>query len=362
MRLESGKTRALLTLTLVLAVAYLLGGQAGAQIHRITAIGSGSTRAEALTNAYRNAVEEAIGSYVHSNTIVENYVLIKDKIVSSSAGYIKNSQVLHELVQDGIYSVKVECEVEGGTLKKDLIAHDIHVIDGEELYAKIRTAEQGHADILKQVKAEIEFHDMIYPIDFAKVFCRHDVLYDRGDVYIKIYDIYVDVDEQKVALLEKWNNIVEESNQSRRTEPFYQGGPTYMYRFPKLLRPLFKKYCYPPLCDDEYMSLTYVACNEKGEIVGTMNYPFKKNDMLSTNNRSLTTQLLQDFSWKEHWKDDPYSITMKIPLQVIKQTKYFEFYLTPTGSSSLEHSSKSSRRWKRHFDILRRTRSKALRF
>jgi hypothetical protein len=294
--------------------------------------------------------------------MVENYVLIKDKIISCSAGYIKNSRIVHELVQDGIYNVKVECEVEGGALKKDLISHDIHVIDGEELYAKIRAAEQSHADILEQVKAEMEFHDMIYPIDFAKVYCRHDVVYKRGDVYIKIYDISVDVDEDKVALLKKWINIVEESDQFRRTEPNYKGGATYIYGFPKVLRPLFKKYYYPPLYDDKYLAITYVACNESGDIVGTMNYPFKKNDMLRAHNRSFTPHLLQDFRWELRWRDDPYSIRMKIPLQVLKETKYFEFYLTPSDSGSLEYSSKSDRRWKRHFDILRRTRSKALRF
>ncbi len=62
----------------------------------ITVIGEGGTRQAAINNAIRNAVEEALGTYITSSTQVGQGKLIYDRITSASAGYVKSYKVLAE--------------------------------------------------------------------------------------------------------------------------------------------------------------------------------------------------------------------------------------------------------------------------
>jgi len=62
----------------------------------VTAIGEGGTRQAAINNAIRNAVEEALGTYVTSSSQVGQGKLIYDRISSASSGYVKSYKVLAE--------------------------------------------------------------------------------------------------------------------------------------------------------------------------------------------------------------------------------------------------------------------------
>lgn len=78
-------------------------------------------REKALDEAKRAAVEKAVGTTIESRTAVEDFQVVKDQILSRSAGYLKNINILEENKTDlGTYEVKIEAEVEIPALVDDL--------------------------------------------------------------------------------------------------------------------------------------------------------------------------------------------------------------------------------------------------
>ena len=78
----------------------------------VTSIGAGSTAQEAESDALRNAIEDAIGVYIDSQTLTEKNVVLTDQIYSQSRGFIRNYTVLEKLQQGDLWKVKVESDVD----------------------------------------------------------------------------------------------------------------------------------------------------------------------------------------------------------------------------------------------------------
>lgn len=55
-------------------------------------------RENALNNAFRRAVEQAVGVMVDSDSMVVNAELLNDRIYSKSTGYIKKYNIINEKV------------------------------------------------------------------------------------------------------------------------------------------------------------------------------------------------------------------------------------------------------------------------
>ncbi|MCX7822631.1 MAG: hypothetical protein N2260_04205 [Syntrophobacterales bacterium] len=68
---------------------------------------------EALRDAKRQAIEKAVGCYVSSQTIVENYTLVRDQVISKSEGVISKiiNVVNGGIQEDGFYHVWIKAEV-----------------------------------------------------------------------------------------------------------------------------------------------------------------------------------------------------------------------------------------------------------
>ncbi|MBU1712309.1 MAG: LPP20 family lipoprotein [Proteobacteria bacterium] len=78
-------------------------------------------RDKAIDEAKRAALEQAIGSTVESQTTVENFTVIKDQILSRTAGYLKNIKVIEEKKTGmGTYEVLIEADVETSAMIEDL--------------------------------------------------------------------------------------------------------------------------------------------------------------------------------------------------------------------------------------------------
>ncbi len=77
-------------------------------------------RDAAIEDAQKRAVEQAIGILIDSQTQVENYQLISDKILSQTKGYIKRYNVASETVDSGLLRVRINAEVALGQLTDDL--------------------------------------------------------------------------------------------------------------------------------------------------------------------------------------------------------------------------------------------------
>lgn len=88
----------------------------------VTASGEGPTRDQAIKSAMRNAVEQGIGTFVKSETMVQNMQLIDDKIFSHSKGYVTSYTVVKEEPSDGIIRVTIKATVDNKILKDDIEA------------------------------------------------------------------------------------------------------------------------------------------------------------------------------------------------------------------------------------------------
>ena len=80
--------------------------------------GTGTTKEEATKNALRNAIEQAFGTFVSSNTEVLNDELIKDEIATVSTGNVKSYKELSVNQNNGIYDVSVQAVVSIDQLTK----------------------------------------------------------------------------------------------------------------------------------------------------------------------------------------------------------------------------------------------------
>lgn len=80
-------------------------------------------RDNAIGDALRKAVEQAVGTMVSSETVVQNFQLLSDRIYSQSQGYIQSYKILSEGPSEvTIYKVTVQAVVSIGGLKNDLAA------------------------------------------------------------------------------------------------------------------------------------------------------------------------------------------------------------------------------------------------
>lgn len=77
-------------------------------------------RDNAIQDALRKAVEQAVGTMVASETLVENFQVVKDNIYNKSAGYIKEYKIVKESPGKDLHTVTISAVVGTGDLKNDL--------------------------------------------------------------------------------------------------------------------------------------------------------------------------------------------------------------------------------------------------
>ncbi len=103
-------------------------------------------RDAALEDAQKRAVEQAIGILIDSQTQVENYQLISDKILSQTKGYITRYNITGEDVDSGLLRVRINAEVSLGKLTDGLSGIGILLGQMHKPRTMIMIAEQniGH--------------------------------------------------------------------------------------------------------------------------------------------------------------------------------------------------------------------------
>ena len=79
-------------------------------------------RDQALEDAKKRAIEQAIGILIDSQTQVENYQLISDKILSQTMGYINRYHVTGEGMEGNLLRVQITADVSLAKLEGDLSA------------------------------------------------------------------------------------------------------------------------------------------------------------------------------------------------------------------------------------------------
>ena len=89
----------------------------------VTATGQGATEREALHAAMREAIEQKIGVLVDSQTYVENYRVIHDRIYTHSEGYIAGYDILKSEYKNGYYEITLRADVREDLLNTDLMSN-----------------------------------------------------------------------------------------------------------------------------------------------------------------------------------------------------------------------------------------------
>ena len=79
-------------------------------------------RDQAIQDALRLVVEQAAGTMVTSETLVQNYEVMRDQIYSKSQGYIQRYEVTDESTEGNLYKVTIQAAVAEGNLKNDIMA------------------------------------------------------------------------------------------------------------------------------------------------------------------------------------------------------------------------------------------------
>ncbi len=78
----------------------------------MTVVGAGADRDDALKDASRLAVEEAVGTLIDSRTLMKDLVIELDEVAKKSQGFIKKITVIEEGKQGSLYKVKAAIDVD----------------------------------------------------------------------------------------------------------------------------------------------------------------------------------------------------------------------------------------------------------
>lgn len=116
-----------LTLVFVLLISFpLLASDQGIQIE---AKGYGVIEEDlanaldvAIRDAMRRGVEQALGSYVDSHTLIGDFGMVEDSILSKSTGYVSSYNIHNQIIEDGLVTVVLVMMVKQSDLQNDVDA------------------------------------------------------------------------------------------------------------------------------------------------------------------------------------------------------------------------------------------------
>ena len=150
---------------LVLAIAFIIaavGMCQDAEIVKVRGRGTGTDKIEALKDAYRDAVEQAVGLFVDAEQMVNHEELVKNQILTQSNAYIEKYKIAKEkTTADGLVTVTIIADVRKRDLTKkirDVIpAQLIDLSDvSKNLHAQIVTDFKANDDAVSIIKNELE--------------------------------------------------------------------------------------------------------------------------------------------------------------------------------------------------------------
>lgn len=147
----------------LLAAACTFAGDA--EIVNVEGRGTGTDKAEALKDAYRDAVERAVGMYVDAEQQIKNEELVKDKILTQSNAYIEKYEVVRERKKpNGLFEVQIKADVKRSALTKklrDVMPKQTFALgdDAQNIHSRVVTTEKRNGDaaaLLENVIGELD--------------------------------------------------------------------------------------------------------------------------------------------------------------------------------------------------------------
>jgi hypothetical protein len=154
-----------------LVCVWLAAAQAQPAVTTVESDGVGASKDLAIADAKRNAVEKGIGTIVASQTLVNNYTIAKDQILSKSSGFVKTYEVISEKQEvDNSFTVKIRANVTEivDQVVKDQVALDLLLSWLNRPRLMVMVAEDNVGDLTTQV-AETEMTRVFLEKNFEMV-------------------------------------------------------------------------------------------------------------------------------------------------------------------------------------------------
>ena len=135
------------------------------EIVNVMGRGTGANRAEALKDAYRDAVEMAVGMYVDAEQQMKNEELVNDQILTQSNAYIEKYEVVRERKKpNGLVEVQIKADVKKSALTKklrDVMPTQTFALgdDAQNIHSRVVTKEKRNVDaaaLLENVFGELD--------------------------------------------------------------------------------------------------------------------------------------------------------------------------------------------------------------
>ncbi|MBE6370523.1 MAG: hypothetical protein E7055_00420 [Lentisphaerae bacterium] len=152
----------------VLLAVLLTGAVFAAENLQVIARGMGKDAASATKDALVQAVQQAVGAMVDSETLMKNDAILKEQVLTFSDGFVSKYEVLKAPAPNkyGLYETTIRAQVEQKKLRGKLAETrilKIEVKDAQNIWAKLETEQ------LRKENAEtmlLKIFSMLNPKDF----------------------------------------------------------------------------------------------------------------------------------------------------------------------------------------------------
>ena len=147
---------------IAISVLVMVGFCDDAEVVKVRGRGIGTNKMEALKDAYRDAVEQAVGLYVDAEQMVKNEDLVKDQILTQSNAYIEKYKIAKEsTAENGLITITILADVRKRALTRkirDVMPSNTIDLSGisKDLHAQIITDFKANDDALTIIRNELQ--------------------------------------------------------------------------------------------------------------------------------------------------------------------------------------------------------------
>ena len=185
MQNERNEMKRIMVVAAALFAAMFVFSQDG-EIVKVRGKGTGTDKTEALKDAYRDAVERAVGLYVDTEQMMKNEELVKDQILTQSNAYIEKYDIVKENTKpNGLVEVQILAEVRKTALTKkisDVMPSKTFRLGGDlqNVHAKMNTSERRNADGAALLKKALEGFNPLMLVADCSLASPEAVIREKG--------------------------------------------------------------------------------------------------------------------------------------------------------------------------------------
>ena len=208
-------------IAVVVAMAMLAAFADDVEIVKVKGPGVGADKAEALKDAYRDAVERAVGLYVDAEQMMKNEKLVTDQILTQSNAYIEKYNIVVEAKKpNGLVAITILANVRKRDLAKkinDVMSSQSKDVaaENQNLHAQIVTDFKANEDALSIVKNELKDFSPVKQLMKASLDSVKPSVekVDEDPSLVRLwYPIKVEVDKDKYykEFVPRWSRILDQ--------------------------------------------------------------------------------------------------------------------------------------------------------